>query len=108
MEPKSEDLEELPEWIKIVNKISNKNQKKRLSKQEDLSLEDLVFRRLQELHQPMFPDQIIRFPLVFSKICPILCLTKDEAWQVLKKLDESGNIEIVPYQGIRIKQNYKS
>lgn len=107
MRNEKEELEELPEWVKIVNKISKKNPKKRLSKQENLSLEDLVLRRLQELHQPMFPDQIIRFPLVFSKICSILCLTKDEAWLVLKKLDKSGKIEIVPYQGIRIKQNYK-
>ena len=107
MRNEKEELEELPEWVKIVNKISNKNPKKRLSKQKNLSLEDLVFRRLQELHQPMFPDQIIRFPLVFSKICPILCLTKDQAWLILKKLEKFGIIEIVPYQGIKIRKDCK-
>ena len=104
MENGKEDLEEVPGWVKIINKISDQSKKGRLSKLENLSLEDLVFRRLQELYQPMFPDQIIRFPLVFSKICPILCLTKEEAWLVLKNLYKLGKVEIVPYQGIRIKQ----
>jgi len=81
-----------------------KKKKRHLTKKENLSLEDLVFSRLQELYQPMLSDKIIRFPHVFSKICPILCLTKNQAWLTLKKLNESGKIEIVPYQGIRIKK----
>jgi hypothetical protein len=71
---------------------------------DDQVSEDLVFRRLQELFQPMLSDQIIRFPVVFSKICPILCLTKDQPWIVLKEPQNSGKIEIVPYQGIKMKK----
>lgn len=113
MQNKQEDLEEVPEWVKIINDLSNKNKeihKKKnrknitSSEAERISLEDLVYNRLQQLHQPIFPRQIIRFPLVFSKICPIFCLTKNQAWMILKELNESGKIEIVPYQGIRIKQ----
>jgi len=68
------------------------------------SIEDLVFTRLQELKHPLHTGQIIRFPIVFAKICPILCLTKEQAWLVLKELKDSEKIEIVPYQGVRIKK----
>jgi hypothetical protein len=70
----------------------------------DQASEHLVFPRLQELFQPILSDQIIRFPIVFSKICSILCLTKNQAWLVFKELQDSGKIEIVPYQGVRIKR----
>lgn len=74
-------------------------------RKKKLSLENLVFQRLQELKYPFRGRQIIRFPVVFAKICPIFCLTKDQAWLVLKELEDSSKIEIVPYQGIRIKTN---
>jgi hypothetical protein len=74
-------------------------------RKKKLSIEDLVFTRLQELKHPLHAGQIIRFPIVFAKICPILCLTKDQAWLVLKELQASGRIKIVPYQGVRIKTN---
>jgi len=73
-----------------------------------LSLEDLVLWRLQEINRPVPPNQIIRFPVVFSRICPIHCLTKKQAWHILKKLDKSGKIEIIPYQGVKIKSAYSS
>jgi len=106
----SEELEELPEWVKLVNKYSNENKenKKRkkdkyvFSQNDELSIENLVLNRLKKLHQPLLPDQIIRFPLVFSKICAIFCLTKGQAWTILKRLEGADCIEIVPYQGIRI------
>jgi hypothetical protein len=72
-------------------------------RKKKLSIEDLVFTRLQELKHPFHDNQIIRFPVVFAKICPILCLTKEQAWLVLKELQDSEKIEIVPYQGVRIK-----
>jgi hypothetical protein len=83
--------------IKFFNVTQMKRKKK-------LSIEDLVFTRLRELNHPVHAGQIIRFPIVFAKICPILCLTKDQAWLVLKELQNSGKIEIVPYQGLRIKK----
>lgn len=74
-------------------------------RKKKLCIEDIVFARLLELKHPLYADQIIRFPIVFAKICPILCLTKDQAWLVLKELHASGQIEIVPYQGIKIKKS---
>jgi len=111
-----EELEELPEWVKLVNKYANEskeNKKRRkdkfvFSEDDELSIEHLVLNRLKKLYQPLLPDQIIRFPLVFSKICAILCLTKGQAWSILKRLEKAGCIEIVPYQGIRIKQTQSS
>lgn len=77
--------------------------KKKISNNElHLSLEDLVLWRLQEINGPMSSNQIIRFPVVFSRICPIHCLTKKQAWYILKNLNKSGKIEIIPYQGVRI------
>lgn len=79
-----------------------KMKKKIFKDKENLSLEDLVLWRLQEINELMPSNQIVRFPVVFSRICPIHCLTKKQAWHILKKLDKSGKIEIVPFQGVRI------
>jgi hypothetical protein len=95
-------LDDLPEWVKFVNKYANEN-KGRSKGKKKLTLEDLVFQRLQELQCINLPNRIIRFPTVFSKICSIYCLTKDQVWQILGELEKSGRIEIVPYQGIIIK-----
>jgi Mn-dependent DtxR family transcriptional regulator len=64
----------------------------------ELTLEKLVFKRLLELNS----SSIIRFPIIFERICPILCLKKREAWQVLKSLESLGLIKIFPYHGIKI------
>jgi hypothetical protein len=103
MENESQELDDLPEWVKLVNSIAK--EKKHIpkeSKLDELSIENLVFKRIKELGQPIFPNQIIRFPTIFSKICPIYCLTKGQAWTILKRLEQHNLIEIVPYQGIRI------
>jgi len=76
-----------------------------MKRKKKLSIEDLVFTRLKELKHPLHAGQIIRFPIVFAKICPILCLTKEQAWLVLKELDKSGKIEIVPYQGVKLRKS---
>lgn len=108
MQNDCQGLDELPEWIKIVNSLINEKRcNKRGSKIDELSIEYLVFKRIRELSNPFFPNQIIRFPSIFSKICPIYCLTKNQAWKILKRLEENSLIEIVPFQGARIqpKQN---
>ena len=97
-----DELDDLPEWVKFINKITNEN-KRHSSRKKKLTLEDIVFQRLRELQYIHFPNKIIRFPTVFSKICSIYCLTKDQVWQILRELEKSGHIKIVPYQGIRIK-----
>ena len=69
----------------------------------DLSLEQMAMRRLRELLKPLDrPSKLIRFPVVFGRICPVLCLTKREAWRLLHQLDESGHIDLVPYQGVKL------
>ena len=105
MENESHELDELPEWVKLVNSIvkGKKNSNKDF-KLDELSIENMVFKRIKDLGQPIFPNQIIRFPMVFSKICPIYCLTKGQAWTILKRLEQHGLIEVVPYQGIRIRR----
>jgi hypothetical protein len=104
MESDPSELDELPEWVRFVNRYAHeKKQKQKIFELDKLSIESLAFNRLRDLYQPVLPDRIIRFPLVFSKICPIYCLTKGQAWTILKRLEQHGLIEIVPYQGIIIK-----
>jgi hypothetical protein len=105
METESPDIDELPEWVKFVNEYSRRHKRKEKTIDfDELSIESLAFKRLCDLYQPILPDRIIRFPIVFSKICPIYCLTKGQAWSILKRLEEFGLIEVVPYQGIRIRK----
>lgn len=111
MDEVSTDVEELPEWVKLINKCANENKENkkrndeyRFNHNDELSIENLVLNRLKKLYQPLLPDQIIRFPSVFSTICPIFCLTKGQAWTILKRIEGAGLIEIIPYQGIRIKK----
>ncbi len=46
---------------------------------------------------------IIRFPNVFEKLCSPFSITKEQAWEILFILRDFGFIEIVPYQGIKLK-----
>lgn len=48
-------------------------------------------------------DNIIRFPKVFEKLCSTFCITKKDCWEVLLTFRDIGFIEIVPYQGIKMK-----
>ena len=69
----------------------------------EISIEHMVMRRLYELLRPLDrPSKLIRFPVVFGRICPILCLSKKQAWRVLHRLEETGRIKIVPFQGVRL------
>ena len=68
-----------------------------------ISLEAIVIQRLRDLVGPLDPsNKLLRFPMVFGRICPVLCLKKPEAWAVLQRLQSQRRIEIVPYQGIRL------
>ncbi len=66
-----------------------------------LTLEQLVYQRLKASNGSL--HEIIKFPAFFSKVCPIFCLTKEQAWTVLRAMEESGMVEIVPYHGVRVK-----
>lgn len=67
-----------------------------------LSLEELVLKRLYEISSPLAIRHLIDFPTVFSRICPLFCLTKEDAWVILRHLKKKGRIEIVPFKGIKL------
>ena len=55
-----------------------------------ISIEVLVLKRLGEMHFRMKKEAIISFPELFARICPIFCLTKNEAWTVFRSMGEKG------------------
>jgi len=67
------------------------------------SVERLALDCLARIAARKGASKTIRFPDVFSRICPLLCVKKAEAWGVLRTLGKRGDIEIVPYHGVRIK-----
>lgn len=69
----------------------------RLKTPEELALESLA--RIAARNPP---QKLIRFPEVFSRICPLLAMKKAEAWKTLRILKEQGHIEIVPFRGVRV------
>lgn len=67
-----------------------------------MNLNQLVMQRIRTLESGS--SGIIRFPKVFYKLCSSLQLPKKQAWQLLFDLQKTGYIEIVPYQGVRVKK----
>ena len=60
---------------------------------------DVVIERLKTLNTK---NGIIRFPLVFYKLCSSLQITKESAWLILMDLENEGLIEIVRNNGIKL------
>ena len=71
---------------------------------EQTTLEQMALISLIRAARKRAVSSIIRFPDVFSRICPLLCIKKPEAWELLGRLADRGAIEIVPFHGIRIIQ----
>jgi hypothetical protein len=95
----------LPAWAKLVLKEppgSSGAQSLPLPKSEsEVWLERLVLKRLLEV--PSSPKSgIIRFPAVFEKLCRNFSIAKKDCWELLLILRNSGLIEVVPNQGVRI------
>ena len=65
-----------------------------------LNLSDIAFDRLKKL--PATDSGIIRFPIVFHKLCSSLQITKENAWYIIMELEKENRIEIVPNNGIRV------
>jgi hypothetical protein len=66
-------------------------------------LQSLLIRRLAELEKEANTRSgIIRFPVVFEKLCRNFSVNKKDAWGILFHLSELKVIKIVPYQGIVI------
>lgn len=66
-----------------------------------LGLYGLAYNRILSL--PKSREGIIRFPSVFERLCKSFQIKKDEAWELLYILRDTGHIEIVAYQGVKIK-----
>jgi len=49
--------------------------------------------------------EIISFPDLSQRLCPIFAITKQQCFDILMLLKEFGFIEIVPYHGIKIKKS---
>lgn len=46
--------------------------------------------------------EIISFPKIFEKLCRGFSIQKQEVWEILRIFRDLGQIEIVPYHGVRI------
>ena len=67
-------------------------------------LYNLALQRIKELGKfSNGKSKIIRFPLVFEKLCRNFSISKDQAWELLFLFHELGFIEIIPFQGVKIK-----
>ena len=53
-----------------------------------ISIEVLSLKRLRDLYFRRKEGHIIMFPDIFAIICPIFCITKEEAWAVLRSMVE--------------------
>lgn len=47
-------------------------------------------------------NNIIPFPKVYKKICPLLKKSKNEARLILCELERKGFIKIIPFHGVKV------
>jgi hypothetical protein len=65
----------------------------------------LFWERLKELKKHENPkSKIIRFPEVYEKLCSNFSMPKDLAKEILYIFRDFGLIEVVAYQGIKLKK----
>jgi predicted nuclease with TOPRIM domain len=110
----TKEVDELPEWVKLVQECIEIKKKDEVKKESEESnhnhlalttgLYELVLNRIRELEDKSnLKSNIIRFPDVFRKLCASFQITKEQAWELLFLFGDLGLLEIVPYQGIRLK-----
>jgi hypothetical protein len=61
----------------------------------------IFMRRLNEIGAQT-KREIIPFPAIFEKLCRNFSLKKQECWEILFILRDTGFIKIVPYHGVKI------
>ena len=64
-------------------------------------LDTLALIRIKECER--FGGEIIRFPKIFQKICSTYSIKKKDAWILLYYLRDLQLIEIISFQGVRLK-----
>ncbi len=67
-----------------------------------IGLYSIFFRRLEEA-QKECRRELIRFPVVFEKLCRNFSITKQECWEILFLLRDAEWIEIIAGHGVRIR-----
>ena len=67
-----------------------------------MNLNRLALQRISKLESGT--SGIIRFPNVFYKLCSSFQMSKKDAWKLIFQLRKDGSIDIIPYQGIKIKK----
>lgn len=68
-------------------------------------------KRLKEAENSLNPNSrksYIPFPVIFEKICRGFSIKKEEAWEVLFLLQNTGFIEIVRFHGIKLLYKIKN
>lgn len=105
-------MERHPEFAYIIGLQEGLNSKNnKLDQNDTKDLEDVEFpksglysiflKRLKKIE--IRPNKIIKFPEIFQTVCCNFKMTKEECWDVLFMLNEFGLIQIVPFNGIRLK-----
>lgn len=68
-------------------------------------LNSLALDRLQEL--PSSKSGIIQIKDAMEKICSTFSLRKPTAWQLFSELSECGELEVIAFHGIKLKNKEK-
>jgi len=63
---------------------------------------NIFIRRLKKLREDCGKKEIIPFPRIFERLCLLFSINKEECWNILFSLRDTGFIQIVPYHGIKI------
>jgi hypothetical protein len=66
-----------------------------------MKIENLAHQRLSVLNKTR--NGIVKFPLVFSKLCSTFSINKKNCWELLFDMRDSKMIDIVPFHGVRMK-----
>lgn len=106
-DPAKKNLEKLKERVEATRPKPERVkkyevEKTNIKKGEKITIEDLAYHRLLELKNPYKETEIIGFKDVFSRLCTMFCMPKNDAFIVLHQLQDKGLIEIVPHKGIMI------
>jgi len=106
---------DLPEWIGVIGELAEQKREAEESPETkgnshihlavSSGLYRMVIQRIEKLEK--FSDsksKIIRFPVIFRKLCTSLQIRKETCWELLFLFSDLGIVEIIPYQGIRLKK----
>lgn len=82
----------------------NKSNEEPYEKKEKISFSKkwFVFYFFEKIKETR-PNKIIKFPKIFQSVCTNFKMTKEKAWDVLLMLNEFEIIELIPFNGVKLK-----